>query len=93
MKKLIILLLLIIILVIGCEKVSDIEIKAQDYCSIQNIDGVYVCGNYIKTISSLLGGGSTFYEENLNVSCPIVGPDYVTQECKNLSELNCTRIC
>ena len=42
--------------------VQGIEIEAQEFCGQPNIAAVYVCGEYVKTVGSMEGAGSTFYK-------------------------------
>ncbi len=64
---------------------TSIETKAKGYCNGENVAGVYVCGNTIRVVSSLLGGGTTNYKEDgTSVQCPVVAPDYMTEECKTM---------
>jgi hypothetical protein len=65
---------------------SNLEPKARTYCGQENVAAVYVCGPYIRTVSSLMGGGSTFYDANSTkiVQCPVVGPDSMSDQCKQL---------
>jgi len=63
-----------------------IEDKARTFCNTTNVAKVYVCGNNIRTVSSLMGGGSTFYDENGTkiVQCPLVAPDSMSSQCRLL---------
>ncbi|MFH1222044.1 MAG: hypothetical protein V1492_03085 [Candidatus Micrarchaeota archaeon] len=65
---------------------SSLEPEARTYCGKQNVDSVYVCGPFIRVVSSLLGGGSTFYDSNNTkiTQCPVVGPDSMSEQCKQL---------
>jgi len=70
------------------------RINPESFCDKENVEKVYICGNYVKVVSSLLGGGSTFYEENLEeVNCAVISPTYISEECKNLGKLDCSEIC
>jgi hypothetical protein len=69
--------------------INTLETKANELCGQENVEKVYTCGEYIKVVSSLLGGGSTYYKVNpdstLNEThCPIVAPDSMSEECKQL---------
>ncbi|MFA4855374.1 MAG: DUF333 domain-containing protein [archaeon] len=83
-----------------CPAGTKLEEKAGEFCNQANLAGIFVCGNYVKVVSSLLGGGSTYYaleyymlengEWDIGIQCPIAGPDAMTEECKALSmEKNC----
>ena len=41
----------------------------------------------------LAQGIKEYYSENMSeFSCPVVGPDYISQECKDIQGLNCKQI-
>jgi hypothetical protein len=64
---------------------ATLEKLAQGYCGGENVAKVYVCGDRIRTVSSLLGGGSTFIKPGTeDVRCPVVGPDSMSDECRQL---------
>ena len=70
------------------------------FCDRENIAQVDVCGDYIAVTSSLLGGGITYYKtDGTSFSCPVVGPDSMSPECKDIFEkkvaetFNCTKVC
>ena len=64
---------------------ATLEKLAQGYCSGENVASVYTCGDRIRTVSKLLGGGSTFIKPGTeNVVCPVVGPDSMSDACKAL---------
>ncbi|AKM83728.1 MAG: hypothetical protein UR79_C0004G0037 [Candidatus Campbellbacteria bacterium GW2011_GWD1_35_49] len=81
------------------ENISDaLRQKAQTYCDKENTASVYVSTSTIKVVGSLLGAGTTYINANDNTmfSCPVVAPNYVTQECKdimNISEQSWQKIC
>jgi hypothetical protein len=59
--------------------------KAQEHCSDASAAQVSVCGDYIKVVSSLIGGGSAFYTDNgTEIRCPLVAPDAMTEQCSLL---------
>ena len=72
-----------------------LESKAKEFCGKENVDSVYICGEYIKVVSSLIGGGSTFYKLDPTGSlvkeaqCPVVAPDAMSEKCKLMFGLNC----
>ena len=71
----------------NCTSTEDpLEVKAKTYCNGQNVAKVYTCGQYIRTVSDLMGGGSTFYDVNGAeiTSCPVVAPDYMSTQCQQL---------
>lgn len=72
--------------------------KAQTYCGKENTDSVYVSTSTIKVVGSLLGAGATYINANNNMlfSCPVVAPNYMTQECKdilNIPEQSWQKVC
>jgi hypothetical protein len=59
--------------------------NAQERCADQNAEQISVCGQYIKVVSKLIGGGSTFYADNgTEIRCPLVAPDSMSDQCKLL---------
>ena len=59
--------------------------NAQEHCADANMAQVSVCGQYIKVVSSLMGGGSTFYADNGTATiCPLVAPDAMSPQCRLL---------
>jgi hypothetical protein len=69
----------------NCTATSTIEEQARSFCGKENVANIYVCGGYVRVVSSLLGGGSTFYKDGQKVvQCPIVAPDYESDQCKLL---------
>jgi len=60
---------------------------AESFCGQPNVANVYICGEYVRVVSSLIGGGSKFYklgDYNEPVSCPVVAPDSMSDECRLL---------
>ncbi len=86
-----------------CEPpIEGTEYYAQAFCGQPNVAAVYVCGEYARTVSSLEGGGSTFYKLEADgswgdeVQCPLVAPSAMSEECVLLTMgSNCieTQIC
>ncbi len=67
------------------ETCRDIEDRAKDYCSMKDVDAVYICGDFIKVVSSLEGAGSTYIrQDGTEIYCPVVAPEYIPEECKTL---------
>ena len=66
------------------------------YCDLPNVEAVIACtdGSY-KAISNLLGGGYTIYKpDDSSFQCPVVAPEYITQECSDyLAMCNNENIC
>ena len=81
----------------GCPATT-LEAKAQSYCGKENVDSVYVCGDYVKVVSSLMGGGSTFYPNGAGnpIVCPVISPEYMPADCGELLSgkyCNDTKVC
>ena len=71
---------------------------AQGFCGKENVDVVYVCGDSIRVVSTLIGGGSTIYDASGHeiAQCPVVGPDAMSEICRQyIMGNNCieTEIC
>jgi len=59
--------------------------NAEEHCADANVAQVSVCGQHVKVVSSLMGGGSTFYsDDGTEVRCPLVAPDAMTEQCRLL---------
>jgi hypothetical protein len=59
--------------------------QALTYCSTPNVANIYICGEYVQVVSSLIGGGSSFYlNGSLAAQCPVVAPSSESDECKLL---------
>ena len=80
---------------------SILKNKAQQtYCNVENVAQVDICESYIAVTSSLLGGGITYYKtDGTSFSCPVVGPDSMSPECKDIFEkkvaetFTCEKVC
>jgi len=76
------------------EEPCDLEAEAKTFCEKENVSKVYICGDYIRVVSSLLGGGSSFYKNSASfapILCPLVAPDSMSEECRSLTlGNNCT---
>ncbi len=77
----------------GCASASGqtlLEEKAKEFCSQENTAGVYIKEGCVGVVSSLLGGGTSFYKikEDGSLSepirCLVVGPDSMAEECREL---------
>ena len=94
----------------GCATSDDskeiLKSNAQKFCGKENVAKVSVCedslnsNSLVKVESSLLGGGSTYYKSDaIYFQCPVVGPDSMSPECRELfnadagSKFSCTEIC
>ncbi len=86
-----------------CENISGANIlkeKAKEFCGKQNVARVFTCSDFFGVASSLLGGGTKYYLVNgTEVSCPVVSPEYTTQQCREFmkltenSEILCKDLC
>lgn len=76
--------------------------RAEELCGEEDVADVFVCGKYIKVVSSLMGGGSTFYRFELSdaggsiagegTQCPVIAPDAMSEQCRSLTmRLNCVK--
>lgn len=75
-----------------------IEDVAQEFCGGENVASVAICGEHIRVMSSLTGGGTTLYNKTGGeiATCPVVAPDAMSETCKEyLLENNCAeqKIC
>jgi len=63
---------------------SLIKEVAESFCGKENVDKVYVCGDSIRVVSTLIGGGSTIYDASGHeiATCPVVGPDAMSEVCR-----------
>lgn len=62
-----------------------LEDSARSFCNDENVAAIYTCGPYVRVVSSLLGGGSTFYKDGEEVArCPLVAPDAESGQCRLL---------
>lgn len=56
-------------------------------CKDTSKDYVLCEGNIVETGSSAPGGGITYQKPNgEKINCPVVAPNLITQECKNLQQ-------
>ena len=61
------------------------EAQARAFCGQPNVDSVFICGPYVRVVSSLMGGGSTFYQGGAEIArCPVVSPDAMSGQCRQL---------
>ncbi len=74
---------------------TSLEAYAKQFCLQGTNEGAYICGDYIKVVSSLEGEGIRFVtidEQGIladSVECPVVAPDLMSEECRQLMELEC----
>ncbi|MEM4272234.1 MAG: hypothetical protein QXH30_01475 [Candidatus Bilamarchaeaceae archaeon] len=63
-----------------------IEKKAREFCGKENVERVYVCGEYIRTVTAMIGGGSTIYDASGKKlsDCPMVNPEYFDATCRKV---------
>lgn len=65
------------------------EMTPEDYCDMENVAQVRVCGEYMAVVSSLPGAGTSYYSDTEVFNCPLVAPEHVTDECKDAQEIEC----
>lgn len=69
------------------------ESCAESFCLRENVAKVSQCGEYVKVTSSLLGGGNSYYTDDMiEIKCLVVAPEYISEECKTLDLLSCSEI-
>ncbi len=63
---------------------SALEPKAREFCGQENIAAVFVCGPNIRTVTKLIGGGSTIYDADGKelAKCPVVAPSAMSPQCQ-----------
>ena len=69
--------------------------EPESYCLKEDVEAVYDCKGLIKVVSSLAGAGSTYYkEDNTKFSCPVLAPDSMAEECRDIINKNirCVKI-
>jgi hypothetical protein len=101
MRILIIIILLIGLFLISCntplgvhknhdsDGIADHSIK-EHYCKEEN--KVYHCGEYIKIVNTL--EEVKYFLNEKEISCPIIDPDEMTQECYELKyHADCKEVC
>jgi len=64
-----------------CEFYPCLNEELYEYCT-DNIESVESSGEYIKTVSSLVGAGFTVYYNDEEVYCPLVSPGMMSSECR-----------
>ena len=76
------------------EDIIDIKKLAQAHCDDENISKVYECGDYYGVVSSLIGGGTTFYTTSEDgIKCPVVAPASMSDDCgKYLVRSDCAQV-
>ncbi|MBN1544169.1 hypothetical protein JW898_01770 [Candidatus Woesearchaeota archaeon] len=74
---------------------SELRQDAEAFCEEEHVSAVYICGETVKVVSSLLGGGMTFHSRRgEEIRCPVVGPDSISEECRELiSGEGCETVC
>src|SRR3989344_488709 len=74
---------------------GDITARAESYCAQKDVAAVFIAGDTIKVVGSLLGAGATYYQsDGGELHCPVVAPEAMTNECKNIQAVEYwTEIC
>jgi hypothetical protein len=60
-------------------------------CGLSDVAGAAYSSTHriVRIVSALLGGGSTYYpEESESFSCPVVAPEYVTDACRVVGDID-----
>lgn len=85
----ILLIAAVVVLVFFGRSQDNIAARAQEFCSEPNVAAVAysTTTKYIRVTSSLLGGGEAYYSPGGAevFRCPVVGPQYVSQQCKDIA--------
>ncbi len=69
----------------NCTATLTVEEQARAFCGAENVANIFTCGPYVRVVSSLLGGGSTFYQDGQKIAqCPVVAPDAMSEQCRLL---------
>jgi hypothetical protein len=64
---------------------GDTVARAEAYCARQNVAAVYVSGDMVKVVGSLLGAGATYYgADGSELHCPIVAPEAISVACREV---------
>ncbi len=74
---------------------ENIKNKALDFCNDTEQKTVFLCDDFIKVTTPLVGNGPTYYKpDGSELSCPLVSPASISQECKDLAlSENCQQLC
>lgn len=84
---LVVLILGLALFYIGYIGSKSLDSKAKELSGGPNVASVNLCDGYIEVVSSLLGGGSTYYRsDGTTITCLVVGPDSMSPECKVIYE-------
>ncbi|MEY4731312.1 MAG: hypothetical protein RL681_258 [Candidatus Parcubacteria bacterium] len=74
---------------------GNITARAEAYCIKQDVAAVFISGNTIKVVGSLLGAGATYIRaDGTELQCPVVAPDAISDACKAIQAVEYwTEIC
>lgn len=69
-----------------CSAGSNVDGTAKKFCSSGNFSAVFICGDRVRALSRLDGGGSIFYDQfgNYLDQCPVVALDSMSERCKQM---------
>ena len=82
------------VFLVGCVEKNGIVLDSDKYCQDSSVDGVYNCGDVLQVVSKVPGAGSTYYKaDSSSFRCPIVAPDSMSQECKDMLDVKCESVC
>jgi len=75
-----------------CDKQTDII--AEQSCGGKDVYSVEICGDFVKIISNLDGGGVKYISyDNSELVCPVVAPNSISEDCKKLVQMECRKVC
>jgi len=76
------------------EAYTEMSKIAEQFIGAKNVAAVYICGPYIKVVSKLVGAGATYHSKDLRKKfiCPVIAPDQMTEECKQMIGITCFEV-
>ena len=88
---LVVVLLMVVVAVVLVVSGDNIRERAVSYCDGNNVASVEYSSSdsIIRVNSALLGGGGTYYSnDGSSYTCPVVGPDSMTQDCREVLSIS-----
>ena len=77
-----------------CLRIWEEPCAPKDYCNTEKSSDIYQCGEYVKVVSAIPGEGVSYYTMNgTEIKCPVVSPEYISDECRMLQDKECVSIC
>ncbi|MBU2560830.1 MAG: hypothetical protein KKD17_00910 [Nanoarchaeota archaeon] len=75
-----------------CE--SELQQDAEEFCEDDDVSAAYVCGESVKVVSRLPGGGATYHsKQGGEIRCPVVAPDMTSEDCIAMLDAECEPVC